>query len=208
MTVSYLEPDITTDKILSGIDNLEEKEIWAVVVNLYHLFDVKVYLQDTKIKLAAAAAYPLGCNTVETKIEQLKYAVEMHADEIYFQLNYNAVKSRDWDYVNEEIKRMNDAAGEEITVITLLETGIMCAEEKNEIYQLISRNNIRNIQLGSKMVAPASKEDIDIFTCEYGDKVERIDVYDKETADRMQQQYWGEKINYLYMSIKGKNDRR
>ena len=139
LTMSYINAELTIDEIKGYIENIDLNALHGILVSLYHLNQVRQLLGDTGVQLATVVAYPLGCLTPKTKIEQLRYAVEMNATEIYYQLNYNALKTADWDYVNGEIQSINSFRREGIKIIPILETKLMNAAEKLRIYQIVAK---------------------------------------------------------------------
>lgn len=192
LTMSYLNAELTIDEIKGYIENIDLNALHGILVSLYHLNQVRQLLGDTGVQLATVVAYPLGCLTTKTKIEQLRYAVEMNATEIYYQLNYNALKTADWDYVNGEIQSINSFRREGIKIIPILETKLMNAAEKLRIYQIVVKNNLKYVQLGSRIVGPATNEDISEFVNHYSVNIERVGIYNQRLACTGKAGIWSE----------------
>ncbi len=68
----------------------------------------KELLKDTDIHVGAAISFPLGQTTIETKLFETQNAIENGADEIDYVVNLTAVKNGDFNYVEEEMTRINE----------------------------------------------------------------------------------------------------
>lgn len=84
----------------------EAKEMGTamVAINSYPVKLCKEYLKDTDVHVGAAIAFPLGQTTIETKVFEVKKAIEDGADEIDYVLNIGKVKEGNYDYIRKEME--------------------------------------------------------------------------------------------------------
>ena len=91
-------------------------------------------LKGTDIHTGAAIGFPLGQTTIASKVFEAKDALENGADEIDYQLNITEVKSKNWDYVKDEMQQITNITHQYgKTCKVILET---CYLEKNEIQKI------------------------------------------------------------------------
>ena len=82
-----------------------------------------------KINICTVVGFPLGYSTTESKVEEVKKALEDGAKEIDMVINISDVKNGDYEKVKEEIKAMRKATGEKILKV-IIETCYLTKEEK------------------------------------------------------------------------------
>lgn len=74
-----------------------------VAVNSSQVNLCKRLLDGTSVHVGAAISFPLGQNTLETKLFEINDAINNGADEIDYVVNLTSVKNREWDKVEEEM---------------------------------------------------------------------------------------------------------
>lgn len=89
-------------------------------------------LKDTDVKVCTVIGFPLGANTLESKVYESVDAVKRGASEIDMVLNIGALKSGDYEYVKKEIEAVVKAVKSygDIIVKVILETCYLTDEEK------------------------------------------------------------------------------
>lgn len=63
-------------------------------------------LKDTDVHVGAAIGFPLGQTTIDVKCFETERAIAEGADEIDYVVNIGKIKSGDWAYVGEEMRRI------------------------------------------------------------------------------------------------------
>ena len=64
------------------------------------------YLKGTDIHVGAAISFPLGQTTIESKVFDTENAISIGATEIDYVVNLTEVKNQNWDYIEDEMKRI------------------------------------------------------------------------------------------------------
>ena len=75
----------------------------AVCIPPKYVPDAKKLLDGSRVKVATVIGFPLGYNTIKTKVREIDDALEMGADEVDMVINLCALKSGDWKYLENEI---------------------------------------------------------------------------------------------------------
>lgn len=101
----------------------------SVCVNPVHVSYAKSLLQGSSVLVCTVIGFPLGANTIETKMVETADAVKNGADEIDMVINIGKAKEREYKYIEEEIKAVVSAA-QGRTVKVILETCYLSEDEK------------------------------------------------------------------------------
>lgn len=112
----------------------KEHNFFAVCIPPYFVRNATRLLRENEVKVATVIGFPMGYSATPSKAAEIHKAIDDGADEIDVVINLSAVKSRDWNYVKNDIETMTVAAqmkGKSIKVI--LETAIL---NKREIKKL------------------------------------------------------------------------
>jgi len=110
----------------------------SVCVNPYYVELAKHYLKDTNVKIACVVGFPLGANTIDTKVFETKQAIKDGADEIDLVMNIGAFKSQNYDYVLKEINAVCDEANTIVKVI--VETSELTRDELKTACEIINKS--------------------------------------------------------------------
>jgi deoxyribose-phosphate aldolase len=115
----------------------------AVCVPPKYVTTAKKMLDGSKVKVATVIGFPLGFNTVEVKVKEIEDAIAMGADEVDVVINLSALKSGDWEYLENEIKNCLQPvynSGKVIKVI--VESGMLTDSELVACCALYGKFNI------------------------------------------------------------------
>lgn len=131
-TTLKIDTKITDVKILC--DEAEVHNFHAVCVPPYYVRNASMLLKDSKVKVATVIGFPLGYSATPSKATEIQKAIDDGADELDVVINISAVKSGDWNYVQNDIKTVTLATQMKGKVIkVILETGLL---DKKEIKKL------------------------------------------------------------------------
>jgi deoxyribose-phosphate aldolase len=125
-----LGTDITEEDVRSHFAAAKAYPFAAYAVDLSYLRLAKELLRETDMLLTAAVSYPLGGMTLATKLDQVRFALSVEAEEINATLNLNAIKSGDYDAVSGELRAMVEVADGAIDVIVIPQFDILTSFEK------------------------------------------------------------------------------
>jgi deoxyribose-phosphate aldolase len=120
-------------------------------------------LHNSNVRLCSVAAFPLGFNSLETKIYEVKNIIENNADEIDFVQNVTLVKSNYYEELENEYRAIvSIAQGKLIKVI--LETALLTDEEIYKCSYIAAQSGIHMVKTSTGFSSRgASRNDIQVI---------------------------------------------
>ncbi|MEG2231842.1 MAG: deoxyribose-phosphate aldolase [Lachnospiraceae bacterium] len=179
---------MTNQEMLSHVDHTQLKPFatWESIVTLceeaieYHTASVCVpptYIKriyDTygdKLTICTVVGFPLGYSVTESKVAEVKKALEDGAKEIDMVVNISDVKNGFYNKVEEEIKTLKDVVGEKILKV-IIETCFLTEEEKRAMCEAVTRAGADYIKTSTGFgTGGATIEDIKLFKAHIGPDV-------------------------------------
>lgn len=122
-----LKADATFDQIKKLVDEAVEHDFYSVCVNSSYVKFIRDYNKD--IKIAAVVGFPLGAMTKDAKVFEAKEAIRDGACEIDMVINVGRLKSEDYFYVEDEIRAIKEAIGDNVLKV-IIETCLLTEDEK------------------------------------------------------------------------------
>lgn len=122
-----LKADATFDQIKKLVDEAVEHDFYSVCVNSSYVKFIRDYNKD--IKIASVVGFPLGAMTKDAKVFEAKEAIRDGASEIDMVINVGRLKSEDYFYVEDEIRAIKEAIGDNILKV-IIETCLLTEDEK------------------------------------------------------------------------------
>lgn len=104
---TYLKADATVAQMEQLCREAKELHTAMVAVNSGQSALCKALLKDSDIHVGAAVAFPLGQTSLACKLFESEDAIRNGADEIDYVVNLTQVKQGNWNYVREEMTRIN-----------------------------------------------------------------------------------------------------
>src|SRR5690554_5732144 len=101
---TILKPETTKSRIIQLCEEAKQYQFAAVCVNPCYVELAAKELKDTDIKTCCVIGFPLGSNTTQTKVFEVKDAISKGAQEVDMVINVGALKDKDYDYVYNDIK--------------------------------------------------------------------------------------------------------
>lgn len=123
-----LKPQTTVHDIVKLCEEAKKYDFKSVCVNPTHIQHAKELLKGTDVLVCTVIGFPLGANTIETKVFETKDAIIKGADEIDMVINIGRVKINDFEYIENEIRSVVDSSNGK-TVKVILETCLLTDEE-------------------------------------------------------------------------------
>lgn len=135
----------------------------SVVVNPHYITLAKDILKDTNINVVTVVGFPLGANTIETKVYEAIDAIEKGADEIDMVANISAIKDKDFEYVKKEISDVfYTLEGRPLKVI--IETCYLDDDEIKEMTKICNETFVNYIKTSTGFgTRGVNEKDIDII---------------------------------------------
>lgn len=131
-----LKPNTNKESISKLITEAKTYDFASVCVNPCWVALAHQELKDTDVKVCTVIGFPLGANTTEVKVFETKDAIEKGAQEIDMVINIAMLKDKEYDYVENEIHQIVEAAKDKAIVKVIIETCLLTDEEKIKACEL------------------------------------------------------------------------
>ena len=128
-----LKADASFADIRTLVDQAVENNFYSVCVNSSFVDFIRAYNKD--IRIASVVGFPLGAMSTAAKVFEAKKAIEDGASEIDMVINISRLKEKDYDYVENEIRAIKEAIGDNILKV-IIETCLLTDEEKIKACEL------------------------------------------------------------------------
>lgn len=126
---TLLKPESTQTQIDKLLAEAKEYDFASVCVNpTWVNYSAKV-LADSDVKVCTVVGFPLGATTPAVKAFETKDAIANGADEIDMVINIGALKSGNFDLVEEDIRAVVEAANGKLVKV-IIEACLLTEEEK------------------------------------------------------------------------------
>lgn len=127
---TILKPEATKQDVEKLCREAVEYGFHSVCVNSSFVYYCAKLLKDSDVKVCTVVGFPLGAMSTAGKVAETLAAVEDGAEEIDMVIHVGMIKSRDWDYVKQDISSVVEAAGNKAIVKVILETCLLTDDEK------------------------------------------------------------------------------
>ena len=132
----------------------------SVCVNPYFVRYARELLENTPVLVCTVIGFPLGMNTIETKIYETQNAIDDGADEIDMVINVSELRNLNEEYCLNEINFIKQACGN-LTLKVIVETSQLDEKQKEFAANLIKKSNADFIKTSTGFIGDGAKiEDI------------------------------------------------
>jgi deoxyribose-phosphate aldolase len=157
---TLLKPETTSHEIARLCEEAKRFAFFAVCVNPVWVKPAKLALKNSDVKVATVVGFPLGANLTDTKCFETHEVIRSGADEIDMVINIGKIKSGDWNFVEEDIHRVVEAAGDRLVKV-ILETCLLTREEKIRACQVSVKAGVKFVKTSTGFsTAGATLEDV------------------------------------------------
>ena len=126
---TLLNPSSTYTMIRNHCNESAKWNFGAVCINPVHVRLASQLLRNTEVKVCTVIGFPFGATPTKVKAFETSLAIADGADEADMVLNVGALKSRDYDYVRDDIEAVVKAAKGAVVKV-IIETGYLTDKEK------------------------------------------------------------------------------
>jgi len=126
---TVLKPETVRETVTRFCDEARRYGFAAVCVNPCWVSFARERLRGSGVKVATVIGFPLGANTSLAKAFEARDAIAAGADELDMVINLGALKDRQDDVVERDIRGVVEAAGK-APVKVIIETSALTDEEK------------------------------------------------------------------------------
>ncbi len=128
---TMLRPDAAIEDIIELCIEAKQYGFASVCVNPCYVQICSELLRGTPVKVCTVIGFPLGATTTAVKCAESKEAVANGGDEIDMVLNVGMLKSKNYDFVFNDIYQVAAATKPKLLVLkVILETALLTDEEK------------------------------------------------------------------------------
>jgi len=129
---SLLNPIITDDDLRKGCTLADKYHTATVCVKPYHVKVAYELLVNSDVKVSTVIGFPHGGNLPKIKALEAEQAITDGAKELDMVINIGALKSKNYDFVREDMKAVVNIAKKhrDILVKVILENCYLTNEEK------------------------------------------------------------------------------
>ena len=135
---TLLKPDASQEQIETLIEEAKKYDFASVCVNPTWVNFAAQALKATDVKVCTVIGFPLGANTPELKAFETSDAIQNGANEIDMVINIGALKSRNFDLVEREIRAVVEAAKGTLVKV-IIETCLLTDDEKVKACQIAQK---------------------------------------------------------------------
>ena len=135
---TLLKPDASQEQIEILIEEAKKYDFASVCVNPTWVNFAAQALKATDVKICTVIGFPLGANTPELKAFETSDAIRNGANEIDMVINIGALKSRNFDLVERDIRAVVEAAKGTLVKV-IIETCLLTDDEKVKACQIAQK---------------------------------------------------------------------
>ena len=184
---TILKATATKEDVKKLCDEAKEYGFYSVCVNGANVEYAYSEVKDSDVKVAAVVGFPLGAMETDVKVFEAKKAIEDGASEIDMVINVGALKDKDYDLVENEIRKIKEAIGSNVLKV-IIETCYLTDDEKVKACELSVNAKADFVKTSTGFgTGGATFEDVELMKKTVGDKAEvkaSGGVKDLETAKK------------------------
>ncbi|MFB7138283.1 deoxyribose-phosphate aldolase [Gottfriedia sp. NPDC056225] len=127
---TLLRADAKKEEIATLAKEAKEFSFASICINPTWVSYASELLKDSSVKVCTVIGFPLGANTPEVKAFETKNAIENGAGEVDMVINISALKEKNDELVERDIRSVVEAANGKALVKVIIETCLLTDEEK------------------------------------------------------------------------------
>lgn len=135
---TLLKADASQEQIETLIEEAKKYDFASVCVNPTWVSFAAKALKTTDVKVCTVIGFPLGANTPELKAFETSDAIQNGANEVDMVINIGALKSRNFDLVERDIRAVVEAAKGTLVKV-IIETCLLTDDEKVKACQIAQK---------------------------------------------------------------------
>jgi deoxyribose-phosphate aldolase len=125
---SILKPNAQPQDIIFGCELAKKLDLGLVMIQPCYVELAKKQLIETKILVGTVLSFPHGCDLPEVKAFSAKCLYDRGANDLDMVLNIGALKAKKYDFVEQDIKGVVQAAPSAVIKV-ILETSFLTQDE-------------------------------------------------------------------------------
>jgi len=147
---TLLKSDATPDKIIQLCMEAKKYQFKSICIHPHYLPLINKELKGSKVLRCTVIGFPLGSNTTETKIFEIQNAFKIGVDEIDMVANLNAIKSKNWQFIQNEISlAQNECLKNKGILKVIIESSFLSTEEIIQISNICADLKVAFVKTSS-----------------------------------------------------------
>jgi deoxyribose-phosphate aldolase len=156
---TLLKPESTLEEIQALCDEAMQLGLAGVCVPPYFVKEARRRMEGRPQRVISVVGFPLGYSFTAAKVEEIKKMVHDGADEIDAVAPLTAIRSGNWNYVENDISAMAQIAHLKNRPLKLIiESGMLRPEEIRQVCAIAERWQVEFIKTSTGMLAPGPDE--------------------------------------------------
>lgn len=170
---TLLKPESTEAQIEEIVREAIEYNFFSVCVNPIWVKKCAEMLKNSSVKVCTVIGFPLGANTLETKLFETKNAIENGADEIDMVINIGYIKSKKFTEVEDEIREIAKICHDNGKILkVILENCLLTKDEIKKACELSDRAGADFVKTSTGFsTSGANSEDVKLMKDSVSDRV-------------------------------------
>jgi deoxyribose-phosphate aldolase len=169
---SLLKPEATEGAIRRLCQEGERHGFATVCINPVWVSLCVGLLRGSSVKICTVSGFPLGANRPEVKAKEAGIAIKEGADEIDMVANIGVLKSGDFKLVEEDIKAVRNAIGDEKILKVIIEAAVLADEEKIKATEIVMACGADFVKTSTGFgYSGATVEDVELLKKVVGDRI-------------------------------------
>ena len=137
---TLLKSDATEKEIVNLCHEAKTNRFATVCVNPCYVKIAAKVLHGTGVGVAAVVGFPLGATFTEVKVQEVFAVKAFGAKEVDMVMNVGCAKSADWGAVEQDMKRVVDAAHScGLIIKVIIETSLLTEDEKKRAAEIVTK---------------------------------------------------------------------
>lgn len=183
---TLLKPDADFESIKKLASEANEYQFKAICIPPFYVNKMREFLNED-VLICSVAGFPLGYQTLESKLFEIQNIIQDGADEVDVVINISQLKSNSWAYIDEEIKEIADVIfSAQKTSKLIIETAYLNETEVLNLADLCIKHRIDFIKTSTGFAPKGAElETIKAIKNHVGDKLKikaSGGIKDKQTA--------------------------
>jgi len=167
---TLLKPEATIEDIKKLCEEAKRYSFASVCVNPLFVKDCSRILKDSTVKVCTVVGFPLGATTTVTKVEEAKDAIKNGAEELDMVIPIGVLKQGDFNYVENDIRSIVVAAGDNVLIKVIIETCLLTNEEKIKACEIAHKAGAHFVKTSTGFnKAGATVDDVKLMRTIVGD---------------------------------------
>lgn len=141
---SLLSPSLTDLELKDGCEEARFYHVASACVRPCDVRQAAEYLRGSDVAVCAVVGFPHGNSTIEIKVQETEQVLADGATEVDMVVNIGKVLSRDWEYIDREIRTITDIVhGKHALIKVIFENDLLPSDElKIRLCELCSGHHV------------------------------------------------------------------